>query len=520
MKCPNCGSICDDNLIFCSKCGTKINTFDSDIAATPIDKTRDDILDVINIEKGKEDTGNLYGKNSKNKNISLIKDEDNIDLIEDDFEDSFINNSNKRHNYKSTSQSYLKNNLKKKKLGKKKVALIALLTVVMIVASVLVTLIVKTAILTNKYNKFFEQGEAYYKEQKYEPAKAQYILASKNAFTKSQKIESYEKVYELDEILGNYLDEQINYLELLIDVDDENIEYYKDLIVLYQNNDMDAKIDPLIADAPSSIRDELKEFGGTIPIADIKEGTYDKPIEVKLSVSEDVKIYYTLDGSDPTDSSTKKRYKDPINLSTEGTYTLRAYSVDSNDRASKDCSYKYVLQFKTITPPTINLKSGEYDTEQTIKVTAPSGCKIYYTTDGTTPTKKSKLYKNSIKMPKGNNVYYFVAIDNEGISSKVVTRAYNYYPNKISYDQAVNSLKDYLCERGDMENSLGEFENGDAGYLTYKETTEISDEQFYIIQFEIEDKDGKNVSSTSYAVSCETGKISKTGKSGDSYSLD
>ena len=71
-----------------------------------------DILDVINIEKGKEDTGNLYGKNSKNKNISLIKDEDNIDLIEDDFEDSFINNSNKRHNYKSTSQSYLKNNLK------------------------------------------------------------------------------------------------------------------------------------------------------------------------------------------------------------------------------------------------------------------------------------------------------------------------------------------------------------------------------------------------------------------------
>ena len=71
-----------------------------------------------------------------------------------------------------------------------------------------------------------------------------------------------------------------------------------------------------------------------------------------------------------------------------------------------------------------------------------------------------------------------------------------------------------------MENSLGEFENGDAGYLTYKETTEISDEQFYIIQFEIEDKDGKNVSSTSYAVSCETGKISKTGKSGDSYSLD
>ena len=99
--------------------------------------------------------------------------------------------------------------------------------------------------------------------------------------------------------------------------------------------------------------------------------------------------------------------------------TKNNYSVDSNDRASKDCSYKYVLQFKTITSPTINLKSGEYDTEQTIKVTAPSGCKIYYTTDGTTPTKKSKLYKNSIKMPKGNNVYYFV-IKRSRVLRKVV----------------------------------------------------------------------------------------------------
>ena len=166
------------------------------------------------------------------------------------------------------------------------------------------------------------------------------------------------------------------------------------------------------------------------------------------------------------------------------------------------------------------MKSGEYSTQEKITVTADSGCSIYYTTDGTTPTKKSQLYTEPIKIPKKNSIYYFVAIDNQGITSSVVTRAYNYVPKRISYSQASNSLTDYLVSNGEFENNYGEFENGDVGYLEYKKITEISSEEYYIINCEIEDKDGKSVSSQSYAVSCESGTVYGVKYNGGSYSLD
>lgn len=76
------------------------------------------------------------------------------------------------------------------------------------------------------------------RKKNYKDAKTQFINASNNAFTKEQKIKAYEMVYTIDEIIGGYDQEEIKYLELLIDTDDTNINYYEDLIVLYQNNDM------------------------------------------------------------------------------------------------------------------------------------------------------------------------------------------------------------------------------------------------------------------------------------------
>ena len=56
--------------------------------------------------------------------------------------------------------------------------------------------------------------------------------------------------------------------------------------------------------------------------------------------------------------------------------------------------------------------------------------------------------------------------------------------------------------------------------MEYKKITEISSEEYYIINCEIEDKDGKSVSSQSYAVSCESGTVYGVKYNGGSYSLD
>lgn len=510
MVCPNCGFECDENSIFCTKCGTKVNTFENDIAPSSVDKTYDETFTGITIEAGKDKISESDEDEIKTtSNSDILNDtEDDIDDI-DDLDDSYI--SSPKHNYKSLQNSYSdKGSIhNRKKLSKKNILIIALITVVLIIITVFSTLAVKKAVMTEKFNKYYSNGNKFYDEQNYEYAKSQYILASTNAFTKEQKIKAYEKVYEVDGLLKNYESEQIHYLELLIEVDENNIEYYKELIVLYQNNDMDSQIKSLIASAPKELQDELELFKGTVPTSNVAEGTYDKPIEVKLDAGENVKIYYTLDGTNPTDSTTKKEYTEPITLSTEGVYILRAYSEDENKKQSKDSSFKYILEFKSIAPPTVEPKSGDYEEQEKIVVTAPEGCKIYYTKDGTTPTKKDKEYTKPIKMPKSNSLYYFVAIDEEGISSRVVTRAYNYAPNKISYDQALDKLINYLMSNGKFENEYGDFENGDVGYLRYMETKKEDSIDYYIVSCEIEDKNGNNISSESYSISCATGAIKK-----------
>ena len=243
MICPNCGCECDDNAMFCRKCGTKINSFHSDITQTSIDKidnTEEDIFAGIKIESGREGYSENENKKSSYK-IQKLDDEVEEDL--EGFDDSYISHS-KQHNYKSASHNYSSSNkvkknttkkniskkkAPKKKMSKKKVLGLIVLIIVLMAATSVGTLAVKKSIMTGKFDKYYNIGEKYYKEENYEYAKSQYILASSNAFTKEQKIKAYEKVCQVDEILGKYDEEEMKYLEYLIDVDNQNIDYYKKL---------------------------------------------------------------------------------------------------------------------------------------------------------------------------------------------------------------------------------------------------------------------------------------------------
>ena len=84
MICPNCGCECDDNAMFCRKCGTKINGFHNDITQTSIDKidkTEEDIFAGIKIESGREG----YSENENKKSSYKIQKLD--DEVEEDLEE-------------------------------------------------------------------------------------------------------------------------------------------------------------------------------------------------------------------------------------------------------------------------------------------------------------------------------------------------------------------------------------------------------------------------------------------------
>ena len=92
MICPNCGCECDENSMFCTKCGTKINAFENDIAPTPIEKAYEDTFTGITIEAGKEETGEIAkeelkkeNKDLKEKNEFLMKRDNKLHSIIDEF---------------------------------------------------------------------------------------------------------------------------------------------------------------------------------------------------------------------------------------------------------------------------------------------------------------------------------------------------------------------------------------------------------------------------------------------------
>ena len=181
---------------------------------------------------------------------------------------------------------------------------------------------------------------------------------------------------------------------------------------------------------------------------------------------------------------------------------------------------RYRLEFPTVNMPVVSIDSGVYDTQKKITVTADADCKIYYTKDGSIPDSKSTEYTKEIKMPKGNTVFSFIAMNSEGIYSKVVTRVYDYEEvYEYSYDQAVSMLTTILVKNKTMENEYGEYKNGDVAYFTYKSIAKVEKKNYYIVSFSIESDSGSITKEDTYAISCDTGACFRANVSGDSYSL-
>jgi len=103
-------------------------------------------------------------------------------------------------------------------------------------------------------------------------------------------------------------------------------------------------------------------------------------------------------------------------------------------------------------------------------------------------------------MPKGDSIYYFIAVNAEGVVSDVTTRVYNFTPEySKTYDEALESLKRSI---GGMDIIFNDNDDGDIYNFEYREIAEISDKYYYIISCEMTTKKNKT-KSTTYAVSCD-----------------
>ncbi len=127
------------------------------------------------------------------------------------------------------------------------------------------------------------------------------------------------------------------------------------------------------------------------PIFTTAAGTYEQSVEVGISKRPGVTVYYTYNGKTPTTSS--KKYTAPFKITKS--CTVKAIAV-YNGQTSGVAAAEYVIKVKK---PSFYVTGGYYEKAQSVILTGMDAkTVIYYTTDGSKPTTKSKKYNGPIKV--------------------------------------------------------------------------------------------------------------------------
>ena len=130
-------------------------------------------------------------------------------------------------------------------------------------------------------------------------------------------------------------------------------------------------------------------------------------------------IYYTINGTTPTTSSTK--YTAAISVAT--TETVKTIAVATGYTNSAVASAAYTIS-KVAATPTFSVAAGTYPGTQSVKLAdATSGAVIYYTTNGTTPTSSSTKYTAAIAVAATETVKA-IAVASGYTNSAVASAAY------------------------------------------------------------------------------------------------
>jgi hypothetical protein len=158
------------------------------------------------------------------------------------------------------------------------------------------------------------------------------------------------------------------------------------------------------------------------PVFSPLPGTYTSTQNVALSsATPGATIYYTVDGSTPTHSSSV--YSAPIVVSA-ASLTIRALASASGYQDSPIVMGAYVIQTAATATPTFSPAAGTYSAAQSVAIsdTTP-GAVIYYTTNGTAPTTSSAVYSTEISV-SANTTVEALAVAPGFAQSAVASAAY------------------------------------------------------------------------------------------------
>lgn len=188
------------------------------------------------------------------------------------------------------------------------------------------------------------------------------------------------------------------------------------------------------------------EVAGNVKAPTLSENTqkFTTPLEVTITAAEGTAVYYTLDGTDPKTSDTKKTYNAGDVITITATTTLRAVAEKDNIYSDETtATYTFVVE-----APTFDVASKKFSEPFDVTITAHEGASIYYTLNGEDPTVESTPYEGAITIPAKTTTLKAIAVMN-GVLSDVTTATYTY---RAPSDNDGSFAKPYTAEEV-LENS-------------------------------------------------------------------
>lgn len=235
---------------------------------------------------------------------------------------------------------------------------------------------------------------------------------------------------------------------------DRRDEVYDMLLGIYESGENYEKMGDLLRDCDiPRIVSKYNKYAALKPVFNKQGGNYDELISITLAGNAPGFVYYTTDGSVPTDNSPV--YETPILLES-GEYTIRAKFINMYGIESDVETQNYYISLSQPDSPVINPESGTFSEPVLIEAYYDNSTKIYYTMDGSVPDKNSTRYTHSIEMPYGISNFSFISIDESGLASEVVSRTYQLEINaNFNTELAIQVLKNSLWADGKLLNVEG-----------------------------------------------------------------
>ncbi len=278
----------------------------------------------------------------------------------------------------------------------------------------------------------------------------------------------------------------------------DDVTLYDRIVDCYKFENDSKGIHELINNSKdSTLALRYSDYVSISPTFSLESGTYIEPDPIKLSAPGDGKIYYTVDGSIPTEESFS--YMGPIPLET-GKNVISAIYINEKGIVSDVVTNTYEVELDVPDPPELLVESGQITKPELIGVLAPEDKTVYYTTDGSVPTHESKEYTEPFLMPLGKSTYSFICVNRNGLASDPIVANYNLNMNvAIAKDMAEYAISYQLASMGEM--TIGKTYKAEYGFADDKRT-------YYIIK----EYSGNSSTGRLFAVDIKSGELFRFSK--------